>query len=251
MRWRVPSADAALERLVRGDSIEDQIADELAMAKPLAGPSAFPACHRTLARSLEVYDRNRQRAPLRLPAGVLRPVLQPVVGALSSTIAHAYQRRLLSDVRRLYVMREANSVVGSREHRMLTTARRQVDQMSTDLGGRGFAVPAFLAGGAALSAATSWVWELLQNRPGRLAMLALILIVAMAAFWCILMAASVTRRRTRLILDRAVTDLWECIGGAGEPPHDPSRAFVVGATILLVIGWVLAPIGIAVLSRLL
>lgn len=242
-------ADAALEQLVDADSAELAIAAELGQADPLADPEAFPSAHRTFARALEVHDRGSRRWPTALPAGPLRPLARPLVGLLAAVIARHHQRRVLQELRTLYVMRETNSVVGSREHRMLTTARRQLDQMAPDLTGRSFAVPAFLLGGAALSAFASFVTDLARTGSGRLAMLVVILLVTVGAFWCILMAAAVSRRRTRLVLDQSLRTLWASLGAAGEPPHDPSRVFVAVASGLLVVGWVIAPLLAAVLGR--
>lgn len=244
-------ADEALERLMDSDSVEDQIVLELTRSRPLAQPRRFPAAHRDLMRALEIYDRNARRRPTRLPIGLLRPVLSPVVALMAGMISRAYQKRLITDVRRLYVMREANSAVGTAEHRMLVTARRQVDQLSPDLAGKGFAIPAFLIGGALLSAVTSALQDLLHSGTGRLALLGAVLLLTIAAFWCILAAAAVTRRRTRLVLDEPLATLWTAIGAAGVPPRDPSRAFVAVATILLVLGWIIAPLVAALVSQFL
>lgn len=243
-------ADAALESLASGDPVEVEILEELREAPSLADSGNFMHAHRTFVRAIEVYNRNARRSPKGLPAGIFRPIVTPVVTLMVTSIAHAYQRRVVREVRQLYALREANSIVGHPRHRMLTVARRQIDQISPDLSGRGFAIPAFLLGGAAISTIASFLQRLLHSDLGRFALLAAVLLVTVGAFWCIVMAAAVTRRRTHLVLDLPLQSLWTAIGSAGRPPREPSRVFVVVATLLLVLGWVIAPVVATILFRL-
>ena len=243
-------ANEALERLLESDDVEKLILDELVQARPLADRHGFPAAHRTFARALEVYDRNALRAPTGLSVGILRPLATPLVGVMILAISRRYAKRVVRDVRRLYVLREANSPVGTPEHRMLTTARRQLDQVSPDLDKAGFAIPAFLLGGAVLSAVASTLQHLLHSDIGRIALLAFVLLLTIGLFWCIVTAAAATRRRTRLVLDQPLRQLWDTIGAAGRPPRDPSRGFVAIGTILLLVGWVITPVLAAVLYQL-
>ena len=242
----VEKANAALERFIESDSVEQEILEELLDSRPLAEPDAFVVLHRTFIRSLEVYDRNARRAPSRLPFGFLKPVISPLVTLLTVAMSNWYQKRLVRDVRRLYVLREANSQIGSFEHRRLGSARRQLDALSPDLA-RGFSIPAFLVGGAVLSTVASILQNLLHSNIGRFALLAAILLVTVWVFTCLLTAAAVTRRRTRLVLDQPMTLLWKSIGSAGRPPREPSRAFVAVATLLLLVGWIVAPLAAAVI----
>ena len=110
-------------------------------------------------------------------------------------------------------------------------------------------MPAFLVGGAALSAVASFLQNVMRSGTGRVLLLGLVLLITVGAFWCILTAAAVTRRRTRLVLDAPLQELWTAVGSAGRRPRDASRAFVVGATLLLVLGWVIAPIVAAAAYR--
>lgn len=57
----------------------------------------------------------------------------------------------MRDVRQLYVLREANSPVGTIEHRMLCSARRQLAALTVVLD-RIFFISVFLVGGVVLSA---------------------------------------------------------------------------------------------------
>ena len=119
-------ADAALEGLLDADTVEDQVLDEMTDPRPLADPERFAAAHRSVIRALEVYDRNARLAPTRLGAGPLTPVVRPVIGLLVGAISDRFLRRIVDEVRRLYLLREGASPVGGREHRLLTTARRQM-----------------------------------------------------------------------------------------------------------------------------
>lgn len=244
------TADAKLECLVGNDSIEDDILTELAAVAPLASPSEFAEAHRIFARAVEVYLRNSRRKPTKLPTGPLNFLIAPIVGLLVKAMAQAYVKRLMFETRRLYVMREANSAVASKEHRLLTAARRQLDQMTPTVDSSNVAIPALLLSGAALSAVASLIAELMNSLGTGIAMVAVVGVLTIGSFWCILMAAAVSRRRTKLILDQPVQMLWQVIGGAGEPPRDRSRLFVAMATILLIVGWVVAPIVVAVVAGL-
>lgn len=77
-----------------------------------------------------------------------------------------------------------------------------------------------------------------------------VLLLTIGAFWCILMTAAVTRRRTHLILDLPLKDLWAAIGSAGRPPREPSRIFVLVATVLLIVGWIIAPLIVTIIYGL-
>jgi hypothetical protein len=68
---------------------------------------------------------------------------------------------------------------------------------------------------------------------------------ALSGFWCILKAAAIARRRTRITLDQPLHALWQTIGAAGHPPRDHSRQFALYAVILLVLAWIVVPVAIA------
>lgn len=243
-------ADAALERLMEDDAVEREILEELRDARPLADPAAFPTRHRAGIRALEVYARNARRPPAGLPVSFLAPVVTPFVTLITTAISHYFQKRVVRHIRRLYLLREAHSEVGTPEHRMLTTARRQLDAIIPDLSSISFALPVFLIGGALLSATTSALHDLLHDSVGRIALLGGVLLVTVGAFWCVVTAASITRRRTHLILDQPLAALWQAIGNAGRPPHEHSRSFVVLATVLLITGWIVAPLAAALILSL-
>ena len=73
--------------------------------------------------------------------------------------------------------------------------------------------------------------------------------LALGAFWCILKAAAIARRRTRIALDQPLHALWETIGSAGHPPKDQSRQFATYAVILLIVAWIVVPVAITFAIR--
>lgn len=239
-------ANAVLEGLVEGDAVEKEILDELLDAEPLAEPQAFGTLHRTLMRALEVYDRNAHRPPAGMPGFVLKPIAQPIVTLLTMAMSNSFQERVIRDVRQLYLLREANSVIGTPEYRMLAIARRQLDAVYDAMTSRRQIIPAFLVGGAALSALASILDSLLHDAFGRYVLFAAILLLTVGAFWCLITAAAIVRRRTSLILDQPLKILWQAVGGAGRPPREPSKIFVIVATLLLLVGWVLTPLTLAI-----
>ena len=91
---------------------------------------------------------------------------------------------------------------------------------------------------------------LLRSDVGRIALRLALLLPTIGAFWCIVTAAAVTRRRTRLILDQPLRLLWQTIRGAGRPPKEPSRLFVAVAVLLIVVGWIVAPVTAALIYGL-
>ena len=90
-------------------------------------------------------------------------------------------------------------------------------------------VPTFLLGGAALSGVASVLQgvlvEAVHNRLLLLIVAGSFTALALGGFWCILKAAAIARRRTRIALDQPLRALWETIGAAGHPPRDQSRQF--------------------------
>ncbi len=233
-----------LEQFGASGRVESEMLAELAQRRPLAIPERFPEAHRTVMRTVEVFDRNAARPPSSLRAGVFTPVASPVVQLLIGTIVRSYQRSVIEHLHRLYALREANSVVGTPEYRMLALARRQIDRVTEDLSRRTGGLPAFLIGGATFSLVSSAVQELVRSRLVLAGVAAVTAMLALGAFWCVLTAAAVARRRTRIALDAPLRALYETIGAAGDPPRDRSRSFVVYAVVLLAVGWFVVPVAL-------
>jgi hypothetical protein len=236
-------ANATLEAFGSQGVIEDQMLRELSSRAPLRHPGRFDQAHRGAMRALEVFDRNGTKPPsaLQVP-NLIKPLAGRVVQLLIIAIVRSHQKRLVKDLRQLYALREASSPVGSDEYQLLATARIQVDAIRGDLNKSSLPLPAFLVGGAAISGTLSVISRSLQVGDwGKYAFAAGFFVLGLAAFWCILRAAGIARRRTRIALDASFLALWEVIGDAGTPPKDRAKLFAVVATLLLVAIWLVVP----------
>jgi hypothetical protein len=59
------------------------------------------------------------------------------------------------------------------------------------------------------------------------------------------MAAAAARRRIRLSAEVEIRQLYEAIGGCGAPPRDRAVEFALGATLLMLVAWILVPVGMS------
>jgi hypothetical protein len=239
-------ADVMLEQFGAAGRVESQMLTQLGQTEPLRIPDRFPEAHRTAMRAIEVFDRNAARPPSSLKVGFLTPVASIVVKLLIGIVVRSYQRSVIAHLRRLYALREANSVPGTTEYRTLTLARRQLDRVAQDLSRGSAGLPAFLVGGAALSAVSSTARDVTGSRVVLVIVAAVTVALAVAAFWCVMTAAGIARRRTRIALDAPLQALYETLGAAGDPPRDRSRVFVAYAVILLALAWVVVPVALTI-----
>jgi hypothetical protein len=242
-------ADAILEQFGAKGRVESDMLDQLAVRRPLAVPERFEEAHHTAMRALEVFDRNAARPPSNLRAGFLTPVASPVVQMLLRIIVRTYQRTVINRLRELYARREAASEKGSREFGMLRLARLQADRLAPGFQKSSGGLPTFLVGGAVLSGVASALQEIALSAAHDAIVLLIVTFVlaalALGAFWCVLQAAGIARRRTRIALDQPLRAVWETLGAAGSPPKDESRQFATIAIVLLALAWVVVPAGIA------
>jgi hypothetical protein len=234
-------ADALLEQFGAQGPVESSMLAQLSETAPLDHPDRFEQAHRTAMHALEVFDRNSGKKPSNLNAGPLSPVASIVVQQVIRIIVRGYQSAVINSIRVLYTQRQARSPKGSPEFVMLRIARRDADRLAPSLNKKSGGLPAFLLGGAVLSGVTSVLQAALKSVPILLAVAAVYVILALATFWCVLKAAAIARRRTRIALDQPLRALWETIGAAGTPPQDHSRQFGVYAGVLLVTVWVFVP----------
>jgi hypothetical protein len=246
-------ADVILEQFGAKGKVESEMLDQLAVQAPLQYPDRFEEAHRTVMRALEIFDRNAARPPSNLKAGPLEPIAAYVVQILIRVIVRDYQKSVVNQIRKLYARRWANSLKGSREFGMLRLARVQMDRLAPDFQRSSLGVPTFLLGGAALSGVGSLIQRVLATAAHNRALLLLVAgafaALAFGGFWCILQAAAIARRRTRIALDQPLRALWETIGAAGHPPRDQSRQFATYAVILLVVAWIVVPVAITLAIR--
>jgi hypothetical protein len=240
---------AILEQFGAKGKVESEMLDELGAREPLAHPDRFEEAHRTAMRALEVFDRNSARPPSNLNAGPLEPVAAFVVQFLIRMIVRDYEKSVVRQIRKLYARRWANSTKGSPEFGMLRLARLQMERLAPDFEKSSLGLPTFLLGGAALSGVASALQGLLVGALHNGVLLVVVACIfatlALSGFWCVLKAAAIARRRTRITLDGPLRALWQTIGAAGHPPRDHSRQFAIYAVVLLVLAWIVVPVAIA------
>lgn len=239
---------ALLEQFAGAGDVERDIVAELARAHPLARPARFEEAHRLAVRSLEVLDRNGARGA-KMPAKlwVFRPVAHYIVGLMTRYIVRNHQNGLIEGLRELYERREASSVWGSDEHRMLRRARIDMARIEAGFRGNPVGLPTFLLGGVVLSSIVSaldWLVQLLvgDDIGPRIAVLATASVVLGSLAWLALFSAGVARRRIRMSCDQPVAALYETIGACGDPPRDSSYTFAVYSILLLVLAAIVVPL---------
>lgn len=236
--------DSVLDSFGAVGTVETEMLQELSSVSPLAHPDRFEQAHRTVMRALEVYDRNGPRKPSSIKGApkFIRGPARAVIRIMIRAIVRKYEKSVLSEIRSIYAIREAESVVGSREHRMLGRARRQVDQIKSDINKDPIPLPAFIGIGAVISFIVSTVQQGMADEIGRVAVLIVFAALGMPGFYCIVRAAAVARRRTKISLEQPLLALWEVIGNAGGPPGDPAKKFAAVASIILFAVWLIIPV---------
>lgn len=239
---------ALLEQIAGSGNVERDIIRELSKPRPLFRPERFEEAHRLAVRSLEVLDRNGARqARMRVKLWILRPVAQYLVGLMTRWIVRNYQNGLIENLRELYERREANSVWGSDEHRMLRRARIDMARIEAGFHGNPVGLPTFLLGGVVLSSLLSVLtrlaeWALGDEIGPRLAVLGTTIALLVALAWLATFSAGVARRRIRLSCDQPIDALYETIGACGDPPRDSSYQFAVYSILLLVLAALVVPL---------
>jgi hypothetical protein len=242
-----------LEEIGGSGKPEQDIVNELSKVKPLWRADRFEEAHRLAMRSLEVLDRNGAR-PAKMPSiGPLAPVAQWAVQQVNRWIVKSHQNTLIDRIRKLYERREANTVWGSPEHRMLRRARLDTTRIQQGLTSKPLGLPTFLVGGAALSGITSGLSNIasgaLQSLVGKIVFGVLVTLLLLGSAWVVLYAAAVSRRRIRTSTDQSIKALYETIGACGEPPRDQSYNFAIYAIVLLTLAWIVVPVVIWLVIR--
>jgi hypothetical protein len=252
-------------RVLRADSLEDKgrlleeigghgkpeqdIVNELSKVRPLWRPDRFEETHRLSMRALEVLDRNGARqAKMPSQLGPLKPVAAWAVQQVNRWIVKSHQNTVIDRVRKLYERREANAIWGSDEHRMLRRARIDATRIETGLKAKPLGLPTFLLGGAFISGISSAIAGIVKALLGSTLGVIIVCVVLGALLlsfaWVVLYAAGVSRRRIRTSMDQPLRALYETIGACGNPPRDQSYNFAVYAIVLLVLAWIVIPVGV-------
>ncbi|MGD9703293.1 MAG: hypothetical protein AB7Q42_17015 [Acidimicrobiia bacterium] len=238
-----------LEELGGHGKPEQDLVNELSKPRPLWRPDRFEEAHRLAMRGIEVLDRNGAR-PAKMPKGLgpIAPLAQWPVQQVNRWIVKSHQNTIIERIRKLYERREANSVWGTPEHRMLRRARINAVQVEQGFKGNALGLPTFLLGGAFISAIfgalQSAVRSALDSRLGVAIFAAVLFVVLAALAWVALYAAAVSRRRIRLAVDQPLKALYETIGACGDPPKDQSYNFAIYAIVLFSLAWIIVPLAI-------
>jgi hypothetical protein len=234
---------ALLEEIGGSGKPEQDIVNQISKPRPLWRPDRFEEAHRLVMRSLEVLDRNGSRSAKMPRLGPLTPVQQ-----VNRWIVKSHQNTLIDRIRKLYERREANSVWGSDEHRMLRRARINAVQVEQGFKGNALGLPTFLLGGAFFSGIVGGIQSLvrsaLDSRLGVIIFSIVLGLVMAALAWVALYAAAVSRRRIRTAVDQPLKALYETIGACGNPPRDQSFDFAVYAIVFTVLAWIVIPLGL-------
>jgi hypothetical protein len=242
-----------LEEIGGRGKVEQEIVSQLSMVRPLWQPTMFEPSHRLAMRSLEVLDRNGAR-PAHMPhIGPLKPIAGFFVQQVTRWIVKGHQNTLVTNLRKLYERREANSEWGSPEHRMLRRARIDAARVEQGLRSNPLGLPKVLLGGAFLSGIISGIsgvlGGLLENQAAVVILAVVAVVVFSALAWVALYAAAVARHRIRLSTDQPIAALYDVIGAAGEPPKDQSVNFAVYAVLLLAVASIVIPLAIYLVIR--
>ena len=239
---------ALLEQIGGRGKPEQDIVSELSKIKPLWRPDRFEEAHRLAMRSIEVLDRNGARSAKMPSIGPLKPIAEWAVALITQWIVRNYQNSVVTRIRKLYERREANSVWGSDEHRMLRRARINAVQVEQGFKGEALGLPTFLLGGAFLTTILSGLQSLLRSAIagglGTIIFGVVVGLVLASVAWAALYGAAVSRRRIRLCMDQPMKALWETIGACGNPPRDGSYDFALYAIVLTILAWIIIPLAI-------
>ena len=229
--------------------VEQEILKELAALNPLYMPHRFTAAHHLVMRSLEVLDRNGAR-PAKIPKmGPLTPIAAFLVQLVARFIVRNHQAEVITQIRNIYIRREANSPRDSAERRMLRWARMDAERMLPTLKKNPLGVPTFLLGGAVISWVSSALGSAIEGAKSKIGLLILLIVLVFlltGITWAVLRGSAVARSRINMSLDGPLKALWETIGVAGKPPKDSSRQFALIAIILTGVLFILLPVALAV-----
>ena len=237
-----------LEQIGGRGVVEQEMVSQMSRGSVLAHVDRFEEAHHITMHGIEVLDRNGPRPATMPRIGPLKPVAQWLVQQATRFIIKSYLNRLVGRICGTYERREAACDWGSREHSMLRRARLDARRVQTGMGGKALGLPTFLLGGAFLSAVASGLRTLvdsaLNQTWGVITLATVLTLVLIGLSWAALFSAGVARRRIRLSTDQPVRALWETLGAAGRPPRDDSFNFAVYAIVLLVLSWIVVPIGV-------
>ena len=226
---------------------EREMLEELARPAVLAHPERLELDHRRLVAALESLRRHGHHGSLagrRL--GRLHPVVRFLVELVARYVVVSYVKKVATDLRNLYWLRELEAAEGSPEKALLQRARADAQALVGITRSRELGIPTFVLGGLLIPAALS-VWRLASGFTFEHWWVAVIvgvsgIVVGLAISWIVLRGAALASRRIRLSVAEPLQRLWRAIGSCGKPPRDHSRRFTVVAVTLTVGVWIVLPL---------
>jgi len=235
-------------RRMRGPTERSMLRTLAMRERPLLDPEQFDRAHRGLARALEAMMVNAREAPSLSPRlGPLRPLTVPIVVMVANWIQANQTKDVVQHVRRLYALREANSVWNSPEHVLLRRARTQM-QVISEASSSTLGLPIFLLSGAFVSGLVSILRGVVVPALDNWILTTLLMVVTVSLLVGIgamfLQGAAVAKARLRLALKAPLETLYASIGATGSPPRDKCFQVAMVALAIFAIAVILIPGGV-------
>jgi hypothetical protein len=230
---------------------EREMLAELARRAPLSDLAAFPAAHTRLVGALESLGRHGYHSSgAGRGLGPLRPVVRFLVELVARYLVVSYLRRISTDARNVYWLREMQSTAGSDERVMLRRARRDAEGLTVVFNRRQVGVPSFLFGGILVSLGATVGRVASGVTTGNLRAAAVVGVVgfavALGISWVALRGAAMASRRIRLSVREPLAAVFAVLGHAGRPPRDQSRKLALVAITLTFGAWVIVPVVVGI-----
>ena len=235
-----------LDRIDARGPREREMLAELARGSQIARPDLFWQTHRRVLSALETLGRHGYHGAQ--PPSWLRFLRAPAryaIELVARYVVVSYLRRVSTELRNLYWLREMQATANTEERLLLRGARFNAETLMVVFARREIGLPSFVVGAFFLPliattvrlgqgiASDSWIVALATGIAGAL-------VFALIA-WVILRGAAMASRRIRLSTRGPLEALWDVVGSAGRPPTDHSRKFAVVAITLTAAGWIVIP----------
>ena len=226
---------------------EREMLEELARPAVLARPERLDADHRRVVAAVESLRRHGHhgsRAGAKL--GPMHAVVRFLVELVARYVVVSYVKKVATEVRNLYWLRELEAADQSDEKQLLQRARQDAQALVEITRSRELGVPTFVLGGLLVPAAVS-IWRLASGFTFEHWWVAVIvggagITIGLAISWIALRGAALASRRIRLSVAEPLRSLWLTVGACGRPPRDQSRRFTVVAISLTVAVWIVLPL---------
>lgn len=225
---------------------EREMLAEIARSNQVARLDHFWPAHRRVLSALETLGRHGYQGAQ--PPRWLRFVRVPAryaIELVARYVVVSYLRRVSTELRNLYWLREMQAPANTEERVQLRSARFHAENLMVVFARREIGLPSFVLGAFLIPliattirlgqgiASDSWIVAVATGIGGA--------IVFAALAWVILRGAAMASRRIRLSTRESLEALWRIVGSAGRPPRDDSRKFAIIAIALTAAGWIVIP----------